>query len=286
MTRKQVAVVGGGWAGLAAAVAATQRDHRVSLLEMAPQLGGRARSVAHDGAQLDNGQHILIGAYAQSLALMRTVGVEPDTALLRMPLRLRYPEHEGLSLPPGAPLTSFARGVMTHPGWPLAARLRLLAAAAGWLLRGFKCAPSLSVAQLCAGLPAVVRHELVEPLCVAALNTPAREASARVFLRVLHDALFSGSGGADLLLPRADLGVLLPDAAAAWLAKHGADLHIGTRSPPPSPSWSGTRRRGSGATTPPRPPANSSRQSSSMTPPARSMATPLPSFTPTPSSSI
>ncbi|HEY9068127.1 MAG TPA: FAD-dependent oxidoreductase, partial [Burkholderiaceae bacterium] len=74
-----------------------------------------------------------------------------------------------------------------------------------------------------------VRRELIEPLCVAALNTPADEASATVFLRVLKDALFSGPGSADLLLPRAGLSELLPDPAAAWLAQRGATVRMSRR---------------------------------------------------------
>jgi squalene-associated FAD-dependent desaturase len=229
LASKSVAVIGGGWAGLAAAVAATQAGHAVSLIEMAPQLGGRARSLADAKPRLDNGQHILIGAYAQSLTLMRTVGVDIERALLRTPLRLRYPGHEGLRLPAGAALPAFARGVLAYRAWPLTARLSLLAAATRWLLRGFDCAPHLSVAMLCAGLPAIVRVELIEPLCVAALNTPAPRASAQVFLRVLHDALFGGRGSADLLLPRRPLAELLAEPAQRWLEQQGATVRLGTR---------------------------------------------------------
>jgi predicted NAD/FAD-binding protein len=64
---------------------------------------------------------------------------------------------------------------------------------------------------------------------VAALNTPATAASARVFLRVLRDSLFAGPGSSDLLLPRAPLAALLPDPAAAWLRAHGARLHLSRR---------------------------------------------------------
>ena len=239
MARRQLAVVGGGWAGLAAAVAGTQAGDQLSLFEMAGQLGGRARSLpVNEGAgggegedkfRLDNGQHILIGAYTRCLALLRTVGVDGDAALLRMPLRLRYPQHEGLRLPPGPPLISFARGVLAHPTWPLAARLQLLSTATRWLLGGFRCAPMLTVEQLCAGLSPVINAELIAPLCVAALNTPAPRASAQVFLRVLHDALFSGPGSADLLLPRLSLSALLAVPAAAWLQAHGADIRLGSR---------------------------------------------------------
>ncbi len=226
---RRVAVIGGGWAGLAAAVRATESGAQVTLFEMAAQLGGRARSVSEEPPLLDNGQHILIGAYRDTLALMRRVGVDPDQLLLRTPLRLRYPDHEGLRLPGGQPLFSFLRGVLSYRRWPWRARLALLMRSMAWLLQGFRCAPELCVAELCADLPRAVQQDLVEPLCVAALNTPADRASAQVFLRVLQDALFSGPGSADLLLPRRPLGDLLPAPASRWLLANGASLRLGQR---------------------------------------------------------
>jgi hypothetical protein len=132
-------------------------------------------------------------------------------------------------LPAGAPLPAFTRAVLAARHWPLADRLALLAAASGWLLRRFRCPPGWTVQQLCGHLPRPVLTELIDPLCVAALNTPMAQASAPVFLRVLRDALFSGRGSADLLLPRAPLSDLLPAPAWRWLAAHGAALHTGQR---------------------------------------------------------
>lgn len=229
----KVAVVGGGWAGIAAAAALADAGHDITVFEMAPQLGGRARSVAGE-PPYDNGQHILIGAYRDSLALMRRLGVEPDAVLRRLPLALPYPGEPGLRLPPGAPLVAFTRGVLAHAGWPLRARFGLLAAAGGWLARGFRCAPALSVAELCARMPTAVKRDLIEPLCVAALNTPAAQASAQVFLRVLKDALFSGAGSADLLLPRRPLSDLLAAPATAWL---DGRLRLGQRVQRIEPGW-------------------------------------------------
>jgi hydroxysqualene dehydroxylase len=226
---RHVAVIGAGWAGLAAAVRLTEAGHRVTLYEMARTPGGRARTVEHQGQTLDNGQHILIGAYSRTLDLMRTVGVDPGTVLMRLPLALVTPDGRGLRLPTGPAIPAFARGVLAHRDWSIGERLALLRRAAIWSLQRFRCDPAWTVAQLCRGLPPRVMQDLVDPLCVAALNTPASEASAAVFLRVLHDALFNGPGAADLLLPRRPLGALLPEAAIAWLHQRGADVRIGTR---------------------------------------------------------
>ena len=196
---------------------------------MAPQVGGRARSVQAAGHTLDNGQHILIGAYQATLQLMALVDADATALLRRLPLALSYPDGQGLQLRGGSPLPGFVRAVLHRPGWGWSDRLSLLAAATRWAVMRFDCADTLSVAQLCSGLPVRVREQLIEPLCVAALNTPASQASARVFLGVLHDALFSGSGSSDLLLPRAPLGALLPQPAAAWLQRHGVPLHTSAR---------------------------------------------------------
>lgn len=227
----RVAVIGAGWAGLAAAVEATALGHQVTLFEMARQAGGRARSDApsSSGEPLDNGQHILIGAYRDTLAMMRRVGVDPGQVLTRLPLTLCYPDGSGLRLPAGPAVPAFLRGVLAWREVPLRERLGLLRWAAGWRLRGFRCDAHLTVADIAASCPPRVRRELIEPLSVAALNTPAHQASAQVLLTVLRDALFGPPGSADLLLPRSPLNALLPDAALNWLARHGATLRPACR---------------------------------------------------------
>jgi squalene-associated FAD-dependent desaturase len=225
----RVAVVGGGWAGIAAAVRAVELGHQVNLYEMAAHLGGRARSVRHGGLTLDNGQHILIGAYRDTLALMRSVGVDPEAVLLRCPLSLVYPDGTGLRLPPGPAVPAFARGVWGWRELSLADRLGLLLLAARWRWQQFRCPPDMTVAELARRCPPRAYRALIEPLCVAALNTPAKQASAQVMLTVLRDALFGAPGAADLLLPRRPLDELLPTAARTWLHAHGAAVHTGVR---------------------------------------------------------
>lgn len=222
-------IVGGGWAGLAAAVRATQQGWRVRLLEAAPQLGGRARRIQHQGLALDNGQHILIGAYRDTLQLMRELGLQPQDLLLRLPMNMQSPEGLGLRLPDAPKPLNLLWGLATAKGWRAADKWALLQRAVAWQMAGFRCAAQTSVAELCQGLPQRVMDDLIAPLCVSALNTPCLEASGQVFLRVLKDALFSGQGSSDMLLPKVDLGQLLPDAAERWLLAHGALVERGSR---------------------------------------------------------
>ena len=228
---RQLAVIGGGWAGLAAAVAAHDQGWSVHLFEAAPQLGGRARTLQGPAALsgLDNGQHILIGAYAQSLRLMRQVGVDPEQALLRLPLTLRFPDGGGLQLPRWPAPFDAAAGILGARGWSWRDRISLLTATLRWQIAGFRCAPDASVLALCRGIRPRVMAELIEPLCVSALNTPVDRSSGEVFLRVLRDSLAGGPGASHLLLPRTDLGALWPEPAARWLREHGHQVQTGQR---------------------------------------------------------
>ena len=222
-----LAVVGGGWAGLSTAVAASRAGYAVTLFEMAHHWGGRARS--HPDSGLDNGQHILIGAYRETLALMGDVGLDLNEVLLRRSLVLQHADGRGLALRPGPAALSFTAAVLRCHAWGWRDRLSLLRACGQWAAAGFKCQPDRTVAALCADLPRAVRDLLIDPLCVAALNTPAAEASATVFLRVLRDGLFGGRGACDLLLPKQPLQQLLPGPATQWLQAHGSQLVTGHR---------------------------------------------------------
>src|SRR5690625_1404831 len=87
----KVAVIGAGWAGLSAAVQIADAGHCVTVYESGHTLGGRARRVQSPqlGATIDNGQHIMLGAYTHSLALMARLGVDTEQALLRQALDIQ-----------------------------------------------------------------------------------------------------------------------------------------------------------------------------------------------------
>ena len=252
----KLAVVGAGWAGLAAADEAVSHGADVTLFEATRAPGGRARSLPvtrPDGVPLllDNGQHILIGAYRETLGLMQRLGVEPEKSLLGTPLSLPYPDGSGLQTPAWAarwpaPLDAVT-AICTARGWRWSERLALIRASLGWQRSGFACPPALTVGELCRALPSRVMDELIEPLCVSALNLPAASASAQVFLTVMRDALFGQGFGpwsaSALLLPREDLGVMLPEAACRQL---GHRVRLGTRVHAIEPSGGGWTLAGEG----------------------------------------
>lgn len=233
-----IAIIGAGWAGLAAAVKATKLGHKATVFEASHALGGRARAINGSKSQilpngqqvlLDNGQHILIGAYSATLAMLRELGIQMDTTLLDLPMTLQFPDGHGLRFPNWpTPLDALA-GIVRARGWTLTDKGSLLRVCVGWQLQGFDCAEQLSVSDICKRLTPRVIKELIEPLCVSALNTPPERSSARVFLRVLHDALFAAQGGSHLLLPRTDLTTLFPAAAADWVKRHGGHIQLGAR---------------------------------------------------------
>ena len=178
---------------------------------------------------LDNGQHILIGAYSETLRLMRLVGMAPEKVLLRSPLNLLFSDGMGLALPRWPSPLDALGGMLMACGWSWSDKVSLLKAAIGWQLHGFTCPPHTTVADLCAPLTPRVRETLIDPLCVSALNTPASRASGQVFLRVLKDSLFGGPGSSNLLLPTTDLGSVFPEVAASWLQSQGGALRLGER---------------------------------------------------------
>ncbi len=229
-----VAIVGAGWAGMAAAVTAIQAGHTATVFEAARATGGRARALMvtmPDGTELtlDNGQHILIGAYTETLKLMRAVGVNPEQSLKRMPLTMRYPDGSGLALPPLPPPLNALAGVLLARGWSWNDKKSLLQAAQGWKAAGFTCPPHKTVARLSKRLTPKVMSSLIEPLCVAAMNTPATQASRQVFLTLLRDSLFGEKGASDLLLPTTDLAALFPQPAADWLDARRSSVLLGNR---------------------------------------------------------
>uniref|UniRef100_UPI00333FBA42 hydroxysqualene dehydroxylase HpnE n=1 Tax=Castellaniella defragrans TaxID=75697 RepID=UPI00333FBA42 len=228
----KVAVIGAGWAGLAAALRLRRLGFDPWVFEAARRTGGRARSIARPGLgdAIDCGQHILLGAYRETLDLMRELGIDPARACHTQALRLASADGRfqlgAWPLPApahGLGILLGGRGLSLRERYGLA---RILAeigprkalpattdTVSGWLDR-LECPPR-------------VRQLLWDPLCLAAMNTPADIADARLFVHVLRDSLGAGAQAARLLIPRGTLDALWPAQARARLPRLATGHRIG-----------------------------------------------------------
>jgi squalene-associated FAD-dependent desaturase len=224
----KVAIIGGGYAGLACAVELARAGAQATLFERSHTLGGRARVVVKDGHRVDNGQHILIGAYTELTRLMRITGQTPKT-LERMPLTLVTPGRLRLvaaRLP--APL-HLAVGLLRARGLTWSDRRAMLRLMQHLKRLAFRIEPDMTVAELLreTAQTAPLIELIWAPLCVAALNTHTDEASAQVFANVLRDSLASNASASELLIPRTDLTELFPVQAGRYLATRRGRLETG-----------------------------------------------------------
>ena len=227
---KKVAVIGGGYAGLAAAVELAHQNIPVTVFESAKELGGRARRVPQKGLKLDNGQHILIGAYRETLRLIELVSQHhPENtpkSLLRNPLDLSILGHFNLKAAPLPKPLHLAVGLMTAKGLSFLDRLRAVRFMLSMRSRRFKLKQDVSVAVLLQQFhqEGALERYLWAPLCISALNTPPEIASAQIFLNVLRDSLNGARNDADLIIPSVDLSCLFPDNAAKYVEKRGGKI--------------------------------------------------------------
>lgn len=229
-----VAIVGGGYAGCAAAVTLASRGVRCALYETAPVLGGRARRVERDGLPLDNGQHLMLGAYRRTLDLVARVHGDQRASMIRRPLAIvpfAANQTDALTLmarhAPGR--LGLLIGLLATRGLTFGERIANLA----WfqaIRRGKFVRPANeTVAQLLAPLPPRVTKLLWEPLNLAAMNTPSANASAQVFANVLREAFAGRGNDCDFILPATDLSAFFPEPAARYVTAHGGTVHLESR---------------------------------------------------------
>lgn len=228
MTAPRVAILGAGWAGMAAAVELADRGADVTVFEAARTLGGRARRVTLDGLPLDNGLHLLLGAYRDALATITRVA-DGATLFLRAPLRLESTSGFRLTCPSlPAPLHLVA-GLLTARGLTVRDRLAAVRLMADAQRHDFRLSTPATVTGHLDRLrqPDGIRNALWHPLCLAALNTPPNVADAQVLLNVLRDGLARERADSDLVFPAVDLSAMFPEPAARFVERRGGRVLTG-----------------------------------------------------------
>jgi squalene synthase HpnD len=229
-TPKKVVILGAGYAGLAAATELILRGHDVTLIEARALLGGRAHSFrdTKTGQLLDNGQHIFMGCYHETLNLLRQLGVEDR---LYSPASLAVPFY-----------SEKGRSSLTAT---LPAPLHLFSALLGFreLNAGDKFAATRLALRLRFGgqpgddetvqawlnrwgqTPNIIRA-LWEPLCIAALNEPVATASAKLFAAVIRQSFLAGAADSKILLSKVGLSELFAPEVRQLLEMCDGHLHL------------------------------------------------------------
>ncbi|MGZ8258867.1 MAG: hydroxysqualene dehydroxylase HpnE [Methylotenera sp.] len=236
-----VAVIGGGCAGLSASAALVDRGFQVTMFEASSQLGGRARTVVVENNNLmqllDNGQHILLGAYRETLALLHKIGVDEKQVFLRVPLQMNMQSTSEKSsfllksahyLP--APL-NMLMGLLCCSGLSFSERIAAIKLMRHLKKTKYQIASDTPLEQFLIDQQQTNRliEMLWEPLCLAALNTPIEIASTRIFLNLLRDTFSGDKKNSDILLPRLDLSQIISHPLSQYIKSKGGVIRLNRR---------------------------------------------------------
>jgi squalene-associated FAD-dependent desaturase len=258
VTGPQVAVVGGGLAGITAAIALAEAGAAVTLLEARPRLGGATCSFTRDRLVVDTGQHVFLGCCTAYRGLLDRLGMTANA-----PLQDRF---DVTVLAPG-PAGQVRRGRLRRTALP--GPLHMLPALARYPFlslaeRSVVSRPALAMRRVDPADPVVdeqrfgdwlaahgqgdrARRALWDLFTVSALNIAGDDASLALAATVVKTGLLGRNNAADIGVPALPLGELHGDAAATLLAKLGAQVLIGAKvsaiDPDPDPGLSGPRFR-------------------------------------------
>lgn len=230
-----IIIIGAGWSGLACAITLIQQGHRICLLESARQVGGRARSIHIKGPMskysLDNGQHIMLGAYHCTRKIFNIIGINETEALIRQPVEFKLfsPDHPLVHLKTSrlpAPL-HLLHALISLKGLSISERFQAIRFAITLASTGYLLTKDISVLDLLQqySQPKILIDALWEPLCIATMNTPIKNASASVFLNVLKDSFNHKRQDSDLLFFKTDLSRLFSTPVLNFITNNNSDIH-------------------------------------------------------------
>ncbi len=237
MSAARVVVVGGGLAGIAAALELADAGADVTLVEVRPRLGGAAYSVTREGLEMDNGQHVFLRCCSAYRGLLERLGSTPLVSVqprLRIPVlrpgREPYVLRRG-SLPPPLHL---AQALIRYPHLPLHERLATARAAFALMRLSPGAAHALEGLTLGQWL---ARHgqspraiaSLWDLIALPSLNLPAAEASLQLGAFVFQRGLLQSAGAGDIGFHEHTLADTLGGPAERVLEQAGVRVLLGWR---------------------------------------------------------
>jgi hydroxysqualene dehydroxylase len=256
--RPRITVVGGGLAGISAALACADAGATVTLFEKRARLGGLTWSFSHDGLTMDNGQHVFLRCCTAYIDFLHRIGSWDDVELQeRLDVTILSPGHRaagrgstgaaGRVASPSTATERTARAVLRRG--PMPAPLHL-----GRSLLGYGLVPLSARARFAAAALALTRLDLDDPaldqqtfaswlalhgqsekaisalwdlICLPTVNLPAAQASLAMAAKVFQTGLLTEASAGDIGWSRAPLGLLHGERAASALLGAGVDVHLG-----------------------------------------------------------
>ena len=224
--RTTVAIVGGGWAGLACALKLAQAGYGPVVLESAPEPGGRARRALIEGHARDNGQHLILAGCQSLKALFEAAGIQ----LPVVPFRFQGGTRK-LTVPAQAGRLGLALALCRAHGFNWQERYQILRALMNLQSAHWHVEQTLTVADWLQQTrqPASLIHEFWAPLALAILNTPLHEAAMCRLAPVLRDTLGQGGSSLCLLQPEGNLSASIVDPIVSAIKKAGGGIRCGVR---------------------------------------------------------
>lgn len=231
MKHPNIAIIGAGWAGLTAAVTLSDNGLPTTTFEASRTLGGRARKIKVNNKTLDNGIHLMSGAYSETLALLNKIrSLTEPLNISRQPFSYQY---EKLKIKMPRSKIPFGRliGFLSAQGINVKEKLLVLN-----FLRAIKFNTD-SVAATESAHSLLLRYKQTtnlinlfwNPICLSALNVETNRGSANVFVNVIADALLGGKDTSDLLFPTTDLTSLFASRSARYIEAHKGTINCGLR---------------------------------------------------------
>ena len=231
---RRVAIIGGGFAGLAAGVELAARGFRVNVFEARPRLGGRAYSFTDDasGEVVDNGQHAMMGCYTHTLAFLDRIGAARKLVRqANLHVEMIHPRH-GVGAITASSLPSplhLLTGIMGYRLLSPAERVRGLLGGMRLMAMRRRCDPRLAQwtveqAMIALGQSANARLSFWYPVAIATLNESPARAAAAPFAEVLARAFFRSRADSQFVLPKVGLSDLYTDDARAFIEARGGSV--------------------------------------------------------------
>ncbi len=232
----KVLIIGGGFAGLSAAVFLSKLDHQITLLEASQKLGGRAYSfhVKSQNDFVDNGQHILMGCYRHTLKFLSEIGAS-EKLYFQNSLLLNLVEKNGRILRLGSNNRVYPfnliNALLSFPAFTFNDKISLFNFFVKLPFLSKNKLRNLSVEEWLneSNQTENSRKYFWDLLIVGALNTDPHKASAETFLEILREIFLHGNNAATIIIPETDLSNLYCNTAEKYLKRKGNNVLVGER---------------------------------------------------------